>query len=145
MLTIQQDRTILLDTGYSGEVWATAFYSDGKHILGGNGGGIRQWRLTDGQEVGKQTGMIVQAISVSRDGKWIVCGTNRKGARVWDGEMHKGRKHRGCRRRLFQFDEVRHRDSRQGSEHPEHNDWAATRRPTQTPQFRHWSPILSKW
>ena len=31
--------------------------------------------------------MSVYAISVSRDDKWIVCGT-RKGASVWDGEMH---------------------------------------------------------
>ena len=31
----------------------------------------------------------VYAISASKDHKWIVCGTSGKGARVWDGEMHK--------------------------------------------------------
>ncbi|KAG8219312.1 WD40-repeat-containing domain protein [Butyriboletus roseoflavus] len=33
-----------------------------------------------------QTGTRVYSISVSRDGKWIVCGTN-EGASMWDGEM----------------------------------------------------------
>ena len=54
--------------------------------MGGGDGGIRQWRLADGHEVGRQTGMGVNAVCVSRDQKWIVCGTT-KGASVWDGEM----------------------------------------------------------
>ena len=62
------------------------FHPDGKHVLGGNDDGIWRWRLSDGQEVRKQTGTVVFAISVSRDQKWIVCGTQ-KGASVWDGEM----------------------------------------------------------
>ena len=33
--------------------------------------------------------MIVQAICVSRDEKWIVCGTEEQGASVWDGELRK--------------------------------------------------------
>ena len=80
---------ILLDTGSSGRVWAVAFHPDGKHVLGGNDDGIRRWRLADGQEVAKQTGMKLQAICVSRDDKWIVCGTDGAGANVWDGEIHK--------------------------------------------------------
>ena len=78
---------MVLDTGRDARVWAVAFHPDGKHVLGGNSDGIRQWRLTDGREVGKQTGMDLHAISVSRDHKWIVCGTY-DGASVWDGEMH---------------------------------------------------------
>ena len=55
--------------------------------MGGGNGGIRRWRLADGQEVGKQTGMWqLRAISVSRDGKQVVCGTD-KGVRVWDAEL----------------------------------------------------------
>ena len=69
-------------------MYAVAFHADGKHVLGGNDDGIRQWRLADGQEVAKQTGRDVWAISVSKDEKWIVCGTL-KGVRVWDGEMRK--------------------------------------------------------
>ena len=57
------------------------------HLLSGNEYGIQRWRLEDGQEVGRQTGMKLRAISVSRDGKWIVCGTV-KGASVWDSRMH---------------------------------------------------------
>ena len=64
------------------------FHPDGTHLLGGGSeDGIRRWQLSDGQEVGRQTGMTVYAISVSRDQKWIVCGTA-EGAMVWDGEMH---------------------------------------------------------
>ncbi|KAH0826721.1 hypothetical protein J3R83DRAFT_5121 [Lanmaoa asiatica] len=58
------------------------------HVFGCTGDRIQRWRLADGQEAGKQTGMKLYAISVSRDHKWIVCGT-REGASVWDGELHK--------------------------------------------------------
>ena len=67
---------------------AVAFHPDGLHLLGGGDYGIRRWRLSDGQEVGKQTGMKLRAISVSREGKWIVCGTDDSGTSVWDAEMH---------------------------------------------------------
>ena len=86
MLSFQQDPAIVLDA--SNEVRAVAFHPDGKHILGGGRGGIRRWRLEDGQEVGRQAGMWLNAISVSSDHKWIVCGTAR-GASVWDAEMQK--------------------------------------------------------
>ena len=45
-------------------------------------------RLADGQEVAKQIGRDLWAISVSKDDKWILCGTS-EGAGVWDGEMRK--------------------------------------------------------
>ena len=67
---------------------AVVFHPDGIHLLGGGDGGVGRWRLSDGQEVGKQTGMKLRAISVSRDSKWIVCGTREGGASVWDAEMH---------------------------------------------------------
>ena len=86
MLTIQQDQTIVLDAGYSGIVYAVAFQADGMHVLGGSGDGIRRWRLADGQEVERQVGQELYAISVSKDGKWVVCGTD-AGAHVWDAEI----------------------------------------------------------
>ena len=76
----------VLDTGRSKGVRAVAFHPDGKHLLGGSDDGMRRWRLADGQEVRRQTGMRLQAISVSRDHRWVVCVT-RKGTTVWDGEM----------------------------------------------------------
>ena len=88
MLTIQEDQTIVLDTGRSERVVAVAFHPDGKHLLGGSSDGIRRWRLADGKQVRKKMGIKVYAISVSRNGKWIVCGTG-KGASVWDGKLHK--------------------------------------------------------
>ena len=48
--------------------------------------GLLRWRLADGREVGRQTGMYTFALSVSRDSRWVVCGT-RDGASVWDGEI----------------------------------------------------------
>ena len=38
--------------------------------------------------MGKQTGKDLNAISVSRDGKWVVCGTT-EGASVWDAELQR--------------------------------------------------------
>ncbi|KAH0837838.1 WD40-repeat-containing domain protein, partial [Lanmaoa asiatica] len=80
--------TIVFDTGSPGQVWTVAFQPDGKHLLCGNGDGIQRWRLTDGKRVGKKTGMIVYAISVSMDHRWVVCGKS-EGASVWDVELRK--------------------------------------------------------
>lgn len=86
-LTIQQDAaTIVVNTSSSEAVWAMAFHPDGKHLLGGGMNGLRRWRIADGEEVGEQIGMNVRAISVSRDHKWVVCGTT-WGVSVWDAEI----------------------------------------------------------
>lgn len=85
MLTIPQDRTTVVDSGSVG-IYAVAFQPDGKHFLGGTRDGIRRWRLPDGREVAKQTGMDLNAIAVSRDDRWIVCGTE-LGASVWDADL----------------------------------------------------------
>ncbi|KAF8558571.1 WD40 repeat-like protein [Imleria badia] len=74
-----------LESDYS-EIFTIAFHPDEKHFYGGTRDGIRRWRVADGQEVGKQMGMDLNAISVSRDHKWIVCGTT-EGASVWDAEL----------------------------------------------------------
>ena len=70
----------------SGALYAVAFHPDGVHFYGGAGDGIRRWRVTDGQEAGKQMGMDVNALSMSKDDKWIVCGFW-DGASVWDAEL----------------------------------------------------------
>ena len=77
---------VVLDTGVSSGVYTVVFHPDGKHLLGGSNDGIRQWQLSDGREVRKQTEMQLRAIHVSKDHKWVVCGTY-DGASVWDGEM----------------------------------------------------------
>ena len=63
-----------------------AFHPDGKHFFDGTRNEMRRWRLADGQELGKQTGMEVFTISVSKDQKWVACGTA-MGASVWDAEL----------------------------------------------------------
>ena len=78
----------MLETGGFDWVLAVAFHPDGKHLLGGSGNGIRRWRFADGQEVGKQTITSgCNVICISRDGKWVVCGTD-DGASVWSAELH---------------------------------------------------------
>ena len=77
---------MVLDTGGSKTVYAVAFHPDGKHLFGGGLDGIQQWQLSDGREVRKRTGMCLYAIDVSKDHKWVVCGTY-DGASVWDGDM----------------------------------------------------------
>jgi WD40 repeat protein len=65
------------------EVVRLAFHPDGMHLWSGSREGVRRWQVADGQEVGNRMAMKLNTISVSRDGKWIVCGT-RNGASVWD-------------------------------------------------------------
>ena len=91
-LTIQKDQAMILDTGSSRMPWTVVFHPDGKHLLGGTAhNGVLRWQLADGREVGSQIDSIhenVRSISVSKDCRWIVCGTD-EGASVWDEEMHK--------------------------------------------------------
>ena len=74
----------MIETG-RGPIFSVAFHSDGMQLLSGKQDGLRRWRVADGQEVGNQIPMDVNAISMSRDGKWIVYGTV-KGASVWDAK-----------------------------------------------------------
>ena len=69
-----------------GSVWAVAFHPDGKHFFDGTRNEIRRWRLVDGRELGKQIGMDLYVISVSKDQKWVACGTT-SGASMWDAEL----------------------------------------------------------
>ena len=86
MLTIHQDETIVIETDSSRPTLAVAFHPDGKHVSCGNMEGVRLYRVADGLEVGDQimmgTQVLLNAISVSTDGRWIVYGTTR-GASVW--------------------------------------------------------------
>ena len=69
-------------------VSSVAFLVDGKHVVGGDREGkIRRWRVEDGMEVGMPmaAGGAVCNIAVSRDGKWIVCGTVRL-VQVWNAD-----------------------------------------------------------
>ena len=78
----------MIETDDRSAIYSVAFHSDGMQLLSGKGAGLRRWRVADGQEVGDRMGMgLNYAISVSRDGKWIVCGTN-KGASVCDAKTH---------------------------------------------------------
>ena len=76
---------MVIETGAKRDVWSVAFHSDGMQLFSGKDDGLRRWRVADGQEVGNRIPVEVKAISVSRDGKWIVCGT-RQGASVWDAK-----------------------------------------------------------
>ena len=72
----------------SKRIHTIAFHPDGKHVIDGTSYEIRRWRVADGQVVGKQTlsEVNVSAVSVSRDYKWVVCGTG-EGVSVWDAEI----------------------------------------------------------
>jgi WD40 repeat protein len=76
----------VIETGDSDAVFSVAFHSDGMQLLSGKEDGLRRWRVADGQELGNRMAKDAYAISVSRDGKWIVCGTG-QGASVWDAKM----------------------------------------------------------
>jgi len=70
----------------SDTIWSVAFHPDGTHLFSGATNGARRWRVADGQEVGTRMGTDwINTVSMSRDGKWIVCGTS-KGANVSDAK-----------------------------------------------------------
>ena len=76
----------MIETGDIHPIYSVAFHSDGMQLFSGKEDGLRRWRVADGQEVGNRMGKdVIAAISVSRNGKWIVCGTSR-GASVWDAK-----------------------------------------------------------
>ena len=86
MLKIQSDEAIVIETGDKHTIYSVAFKSDGTELFSGKKDGLRRWQVADGQEVGNRMGKdVIAAISVSRNGKWIVCGTSR-GASVWDAK-----------------------------------------------------------
>ena len=60
-------------------------------MSGGKEQKIRCWRVEDGMEVGApmDAGGIVWNIAASRDGKWIVSGTESGQVTVWNAESHK--------------------------------------------------------
>jgi len=76
----------VIETGDSRAIYSVAFHPDGAHLFSAARDGVRRWRVADGQEVGTQMGAVeTTAISVSRDHKWIVCGTE-EGACVWNAK-----------------------------------------------------------
>ena len=76
----------MIETGDNAAIFSVAFHSDGMQLLGGSTERLQRWRIADRQEVGNQMAMDVDAISVSTDGKWIVCGTTTQGESVWDAK-----------------------------------------------------------
>ena len=71
-------------------VLALAFFPDCKHLVSGGEEWMgRQWRIEDGQEIGRElaVGSNLEAITVSPDCKWIITGYNRT-ATVWDAKTH---------------------------------------------------------
>ena len=91
MLKIWSDHNtrVVLEGGTKRMVFTVAFHPDGKHVIDGTNDGIRRWRVADGQVVGKKTGEGVNTVSVSRDHKWVACGTG-QGASVWDVDSEIG-------------------------------------------------------
>jgi WD40 repeat protein len=75
----------VIETGDDAAIFSVAFDSNVMQLLSGKTDGVRRWRVADGQEVANRMPMDVNAIAVSRDGKWIVCGTE-EGASVWDAK-----------------------------------------------------------
>ena len=76
----------MIETDGDGAIYSVAFHSDRMQLFSGKKDGVRRWQVSDGQEVGNQMGMDLNfGISVSRDGKWIVCGTSR-GVSIWDAK-----------------------------------------------------------
>ena len=84
-----------------------AFVGDAGYIVGGDGTKIRRWKVSDGKEVGQRmdAGSQVWSIAVSRNGKWIVGGTESGQVGVWDANSHeKASEFKGHEDRLYAVD-----------------------------------------
>lgn len=87
------------------EIWSTAFSADGKHVVtGGDEGVIRFWQIEDGVEADTPRPMDTEDpicnVAVSRDERWIVCGTVKGLLQIWDTMENGGdetfQAHTGC-------------------------------------------------
>ena len=84
----KEARLIKIDTTQF--LYSVVFLADGKHVVsGGEERKIRRWRVENGEEVGTpmNAGGVVYNIAVSRDGKWLIGGTD-SGWVVWHAESH---------------------------------------------------------
>ena len=89
MLIIGQERRnppVNIDDGVLS--YALTFSANGEHLLSGGFGGVRVWRVEDGQETATMEALTVQCLAMSRDGRWIAAGTSMGGLHVWDAKTH---------------------------------------------------------
>lgn len=81
-----------IDVVSHGDVYAVAFMDESQVIGGYRNGYIRRWKIEDGQ----QQGLTMQgsgecnilAVSVSRDGRWIVTGDDGRKVIAWNAATH---------------------------------------------------------
>ena len=88
---VQQEATSI-EIDSQDNIYSVAFLVDGNLIVSADvEGKIRRWRVQDGNEVGApmDVGSCVLSMAVSRDGKWVISGTNTGQVTVWNNaESH---------------------------------------------------------
>ena len=67
-------------------VYAATFSAGGEYLLSGDEGGVRVWRVEDGEKMATMEARNVRCLAVSNDGRWIAAGTAGDGVFVWNAQ-----------------------------------------------------------
>jgi WD40 repeat protein len=74
-LTVGQEDSPLTEINGGSEIRAVAFAANGEYLVSGGAGGVRMWRVEDGEEMATVETKYVLCLAVSADGRWIAAGT----------------------------------------------------------------------
>ena len=85
-LTVGQECSPLIEVDCGDNVWAVTFGANGKYLVSGGGGTLREWRVQDGKQLATTEAWEVRCVAVSKDSRWIAAGI--KGVVVWDAKTH---------------------------------------------------------
>jgi WD40 repeat protein len=87
-LTVGQEDSPLTEINGGSEIRAVAFAANGEYLVSGGAGGVRMWRVEDGEEMATVETKYVLCLAVSADGRWIAAGTLYGEVLVWDAKTY---------------------------------------------------------
>ena len=58
-----------------GRANVVTFSANGEYVLSGGKGGVRVWRVEDGEQMATMETETAFGLAVSKDGRWIAAGT----------------------------------------------------------------------
>ena len=86
MLTVEQERSPLIEIDGGSKIWTVAFTADGEHIIGGGASGLQVWRVKDGKQMATMVARGIWCLAVSKNCRWIAAGTFNGYSIVWDAK-----------------------------------------------------------
>ena len=76
------------EINHDGQLSATTFSANGQYLVSGGEGGVRVWRVEDGEQMARLEAKSVQCLAVSKDGRWIAAGSELGDVFIWSAETY---------------------------------------------------------